>query len=221
MTNANDPNLLNGLSVSDYDTAANARETAVKKFRRICDNSPKSATNESNIIIVQVELQKQNFIRIVNSNQGVIKSLCKAYYPRYEDQKDALQDIILQLWKSFDTFRGESEISTWIYRVSLNTLLSKVRSERNRIITEPLEISEFMIKSTTMADDDRELLRIVLQSLKDLDKAIVILFLEGYKNKEIAQMLELTATNVSTRLNRVKTELKEKFKNHHHEFKQS
>jgi RNA polymerase sigma-70 factor, ECF subfamily len=165
-----------------------------------------------------VELLKQDFILIINGNQGIVKSLCKAYYTSYEDQRDAYQDIILQLWKSFDTFRGESEISTWIYRVSLNTLLTKVRKERNKIITEPLLISD-LIRPTAMADDDRELLSIVIQSLKDVDKAIVILYLEGYKNKEISQILDLTPTNVSTRLNRVKTELKTKFKNHGYEFK--
>lgn len=165
-----------------------------------------------------MELQKQNFIRIVNDNQGIVKSLCKAYYASYEDQRDAYQDIILQLWKSFDTFRGESELSTWIYRVSLNTLLTKVRKERHKIITEPLLIPD-LITPIAMADDDRELLRIVIQSLKDVDKAIVILYLEGYKNKEISQILDLTPTNVSTRLNRVKAELKTKFKNHRNEFK--
>ena len=165
-----------------------------------------------------MELQKQNFIRVINGNQGIVKSLCKAYYAGYEDQRDAYQDIILQLWKSFDTFRGASELSTWIYRVSLNTLLTKVRKERSKIIAEPLLFSE-LITPIAMADDDRELLRIVLQSLKDIDKAIVILYLEGYKNKEISQILDLTPTNVSTRLNRVKTELTAKFKNHRYEFK--
>lgn len=165
-----------------------------------------------------MEVQKQHFIQIINGHQGIVKSLCKAYYTRHEDQRDAYQDIILQLWKSFDTFRGESEIGTWIYRVSLNTLLSKVRKERNKIVTEPLELS-CPTTSTAMADDDRELLRLVLQSLKEIDKAIVILYLEGYQNKEIAKLLDLTPTNVSTRLNRVKSELKDKFKNQHHEFK--
>jgi RNA polymerase sigma-70 factor (ECF subfamily) len=165
-----------------------------------------------------VELQKQNFIRVIDGNQGIVKSLCKAYYTSYEDQRDAYQDIILQLWKSFDSFRGESELSTWIYRVSLNTLLTKVRKEKNNIITEPFIITD-LITPNAMADDDRELLSVVLQSLKDVDKAIVILYLEGYKNKEISQILDITPTNVSTRLNRVKTELKAKFKNHRYEFK--
>lgn len=165
-----------------------------------------------------MESQKQNFIRIIHENQGIVKSLCKAYYARYEDQRDAYQDIILQLWKSFNTFRGESKISTWIYSVSLNTLLSKVRKERNKIITEPLLIPD-QINPPPMADDDRELLSMVIRSLKDVDKAIVILYLEGYPNKEISQILEMTSTNVSTRLNRITTELKAKFKNQRHELK--
>jgi RNA polymerase sigma-70 factor, ECF subfamily len=74
-----------------------------------------------------VELRKQDFILVINGNQGIVRSLCKAYYTSYEDQRDAYQDIILQLWKSFDTFRGESQLSTWIYRVSLNTLLTSQR----------------------------------------------------------------------------------------------
>lgn len=160
-------------------------------------------------------LSKQDFIRIINDHQGIVTSLCKAYYTRYDDQKDAYQDIILQLWKSFDTFRGASQLSTWIYRVSLNTLLTKVRNEKNKIMAEP--ISDQVVTSLVMADDDRELLGVVLRSLKDVDKAIVILYLEGYKNKEISQMLNMTATNVSTRLNRVTTELKAKFKNHRYE----
>jgi RNA polymerase sigma-70 factor (ECF subfamily) len=165
-----------------------------------------------------MKLQKQNFIRIINSNQGIIRSLCKVYYASYEDQRDAFQDIILQLWKSFDTFRGAAEVSTWIYRVSLNTLLTKVRKEKNKIIAEPLLISEIVVPMA-VADGDRELLYIVIQSLNDVDKAIVILYLEGYKNKEISQILDLTPTNVSTRMYRVKTALKAKFKNHQHEFK--
>lgn len=166
-----------------------------------------------------MEPHKRNFIRIVESNQGIIKSLCNAYYVSYEDQKDVFQDIVLQLWKSFETFRGDSEISTWIYRVSLNTILAKIRKEKKKIATEYIRYSELTF-SDAMADDDAELLNMVLQSLRKLDKAIVILYLEGYKNKEISQMLMLTPTNVSTRLNRIKSELKAKFQNRHHEFRQ-
>lgn len=155
----------------------------------------------------------------MDANQGIIKSLCKAYYTSQEDQKDAFQDIILQLWKSFETFRGECEIGTWIYRVSLNTILAKVRKEKRKITTQSIGTSALSV-SIGMADGDVELLNMVIQSLKDLDKAIVILYLEGYKNQGISQILNITPTNVSTRLNRVRAELKVKFKNQHYEFKQ-
>ena len=166
-----------------------------------------------------MEPLRQNFIQIIDSYKGIIRSLCKVYCSSHEDKKDAFQDIILQLWKSFETFKGESKISTWIYSVSLNTLLAKVRTEKRKIAIEHMDVAELPI-STAMADSDVELLYIVVQSLKEVDKAIVILYLEGYKNKEIGQMLGLTMTNVSTRLNRIKGELKTKFEHHHHEFRQ-
>jgi RNA polymerase sigma-70 factor, ECF subfamily len=167
-----------------------------------------------------MELKKQNFIQIINENRGTIRSLCKIYYGSNEDQKDAFQDIILQLWKSFDTFRGESEISTWIYRVSLNTILTKIKKEKKSVTVEPIDLHHLYI-SNAKADDYVELLFIIIQSLKDIDKAIVVLHLEGYQNKEIAEILNMSPTNVGTRFNRVKSQLKMKFNNEYHAAKQS
>jgi len=167
-----------------------------------------------------MELKKKNFIRIINENRGTIRSLCKIYYGSNEDQKDAFQDIILQLWKSFDTFRGESEISTWIYRVSLNTILTKIKKEKKSVTVEPIDLHNLYI-SNAKADDNVELLFIIIQSLKDIDKAIVVLHLEGYQNKEISEILNMSPTNVGTRFNRVKSQLKMKFNNEYHASKQS
>ena len=167
-----------------------------------------------------MELKKQNFIQIINKNRGTIRSLCKIYYGSNEDQKDAFQDIILQLWKSFDTFRGESEISTWIYRVSLNTILTKIKKEKKLVTVEPIDLHHLYIFNAK-ADDYVELLFIIIQSLKDIDKAIVVLHLEGYQNKEIAEILNMSPTNVGTRFNRVKSQLKMKFDNEYHAAKQS
>jgi RNA polymerase sigma-70 factor (ECF subfamily) len=167
-----------------------------------------------------MELKKQNFIQIINENRGTIRSLCKIYYGSNEDQKDAFQDIILQLWKSFDTFRGESEISTWIYRVSLNTILTKIKKEKKSVTVEPIDLDHLYFPNAK-ADDNVELLFIIIQSLKDIDKAIVVLHLEGYQNKEIAEILNMSPTNVGSRFNRVKSQLKMKFNNEYHAAKQS
>ena len=167
-----------------------------------------------------MELKKQNFIQIINENRVTLRSLCKIYYGSNEDQKDAFQDIILQLWKSFDTFRGESEISTWIYRVSLNTILTKIKKEKKSVTVEPIDVHHLYI-SNAKADDNIELLFIIIQSLKNIDKAIIVLHLEGYQNKEIAEILNMSPTNVGTRFNRVKSQLKMKFNNEYHASEQS
>ena len=165
-------------------------------------------------------MKKQDFIQIVNSNRGIIRSLCRIYYGRIEDQDDAFQDVILQLWKSFESFRGESGISTWIYRVSLNTILVKIRKEKKSVAAEPIDTPHLHLFNAK-ADDNVELLTMIIQSLKDIDKAIVVLYLEGYPNKEIAEILKLSQTNVNTRLNRVKSQLKNKYNNKSHAAKQS
>jgi len=162
-----------------------------------------------------MKLKKQDFIQVINSNRGIIRSLCKVYYVDPEDQKDAFQDIILQLWKSFDSFRGESTVSTWIYRVGLNTILTKIRIDKKSVTAEPIDTVHLYI-SHAKADDHTELLTMIIQSLKDIDKAIVVLSLEGYRNKEIADILKLSQTNVATRLNRIKSQLKTKFDHNIH-----
>lgn len=167
-----------------------------------------------------MELKKQYFVQIVNDNIGTIRSLCKIYYGSDEDQKDAFQDIVLQLWKSFDTFRGESEIGTWIYRVSLNTILTKNKNEKKSVVAEPIDLHHFYV-ANAKADDNVELLFIIIQSLKHIDKAIVVLHLEGYQNKEIAEILNMSPTNVSTRFNRIKSQLKMKYNNEYHASRQS
>lgn len=162
-----------------------------------------------------MESKKQSFIQTINDNRGIIRSLCKVYYRSNEDQKDAFQDIILQLWKSFDTFLGKSKISTWIYRVGLNTILTKRRGDEKSISVEPIDTLHQNV-CTGKADDNLELLYIIIQALKDIDKAIVVLYLEGYQSKEIAEILKMSPTNVTTRFNRLKSELKIKFNNKSH-----
>ena len=162
-----------------------------------------------------MKFEKRHFIQIINQNKGTIRSLCKVYYANSEDRKDVFQDIILQLWKSFDTFRGKSKISTWIYRVSLNTILTKKRRDKKSISVEPIDTFH-QNACTAKADDNLELLYMIIQTLKDIDKAIVVLHLEGYQNKEIAEILKVSPTNVATRFNRLKLKLKMKFNSKSH-----
>jgi len=166
-------------------------------------------------------INKTDFIRIVREHQGIINSICKLYYTDGEDIKDARQDIILQLWKSIATFRNDAKLSTWIYSVSLHTVLSKVKKERKNSSHEPLtdlHPDAYPVSAFYESEDVQQLL-LFIGRLEAQDKAIMILHLEGYSNKEIAASLKLTATNVSTRMSRIKTKLKEDFKNIYNELK--
>ncbi len=155
---------------------------------------------------------KKDFLKLVNDHISIIYSLCSIYYKEAEDKKDAQQDIIYQLWKSYPSFKGQSAWSTWIYRVSLNTILSKVAKEKKRLDTDSIaDNCDHITRVNTFCDDDLQLLKKIIEMLKPVDKALVVLYLEGYKNKEMAEMLQLSQTNVNTRLSRIKTQLKLKF----------
>ncbi len=161
---------------------------------------------------------KEQFVEMVQAHQGVINSICRIYFVTSEDQKDARQEIILQLWKAYPSFRGEAKLSTWIYKVGLNTVLYQLRKTKgiptktaiNTLVNSPAQ---------TCVDDDFQQLQQLISLLKAEDKALVMLYLEGYSHKEIATTLATTPTNISTRLSRIKKRLQTLYKKYTHETK--
>ncbi len=148
---------------------------------------------------------KRAFVRQIFPHQGLIRSLCAVYLSDQEDQKDAFQDVLLQLWKSYGTFRGESSLVTWVYKIALRTLMHKARRQ-SRMPTCPYRPEYEVINPSEQ--ESAEIIHFALNRLSPSDKALVLLYLEGYRYQEIAEMLNLSATNVSTRLNRIKQKLK-------------
>ena len=158
---------------------------------------------------------EEDFILIIKQHTGIINSICNTYFPKTDDFKDARQDVILQLWRSFPTFQGASKISTWIYKVALNTVLTRRKKNHSLGVNEPISqvhLDQISSETDETIDDTQEFSWLVSQ-LEDGDKAIVMLLVEGYSNKEIAVILDMTATNVSTRLNRLKHKLKNRYFN--------
>jgi RNA polymerase sigma-70 factor (ECF subfamily) len=161
---------------------------------------------------------KNRFVELIQDNQGLINSLCRLYSNSEEELKDYRQDVILSLWKAFPNFREESKISTWMYRVALNTLISNQRKINNRIVTESYSNStEYNSYQAAGSDDELLVLQQAIGMLIPMDKAVVILHLEGYVHKEIADILSQSETNISTRLNRIKKQLGKTIKSLHHE----
>lgn len=157
-----------------------------------------------------MEASQSAFLKAIQRHEKIINSLCAVYYATKEDQKDAQQDIVLQLWKAWPQFRQQSGISTWIYRIGLNTLLNKRRNEAKRPVgSVTSSLSDHEIYPLIPADDDFQVLKQVINLLDHLEKALVVLYLEGYKYNEIGEMLNLSPTNVSTRMMRIKKKLKQ------------
>ncbi len=155
------------------------------------------------------------FLTLVKNNQGIINSLCNCYYKQIQDRNDIRQEIVLQLWKAFPNYRGDSKAGTWIYRISLNTIISHLRKTKLRFQEIP---SDYAV-AVHYADDDQQLLSLILDSITAEEKALLILNLEGYNHQEIAGILGISATNASTRFHRLKEKLKKKFSTTYHELK--
>jgi len=122
-----------------------------------------------------------------------------------------MQEIAYQIWKSFDTFQAKSTLSTWMYRIALNTAIQYLKKEK-RGIPKTEFLSNINLKEETYLDDlDEEIKNLMsaIHKLKQLDKGIILLSLEGKSHKEIANITELSISNVGTRMQRIKRRLKE------------
>ncbi|EZH75560.1 RNA polymerase sigma70 factor [Aquimarina atlantica] len=154
--------------------------------------------------------KEYEFTRIIKENEGVIFKITTIYTNNYEDQKDLYQEIVYQLWKSYDSFKGDSKISTWMYRVGLNTAITRLKKEKRR--GNQIEIYDVIMRQTEQYDTEFEerlkKLYAHIHNLNELDKGLILLLLEGKKYDEIAVITGLSPTNVGTKISRIKQKLK-------------
>ena len=155
------------------------------------------------------------FLSVIEDHKGIIYKIANSYCKAPEDRKDLVQEIILQLWKSFDNYNEQFKYSTWIYRIALNVAISFYRKEnRIRQISNPLSEGILHFADTNDAGEKEEAIVFLQQfiaELKELDKALMLLYLEEKSHREIAEIIGITETNVATKVGRIKTILKQKF----------
>lgn len=152
--------------------------------------------------------QKRIFDNWLREHKGILFKIVRAYAFTAEDQDDLFQEISLQLWKSIPDFRGESKASTWIYRVALYSAYVWVRSEKKRPETRPLaEVERTLVAKERVADGRINWLYEQLAQLDPLDRSVCLLMLEGFKYREIADMLGISESNVAVKIHRVKEHL--------------
>lgn len=147
---------------------------------------------------------EEEFIELVQKNSGLIHKVCNFYIQNPEDKEDLFQEIVLQLWKAFPGYRGESKLSTWIYRIALNTTITMRRKKSKLNLFQKIEHDEFPYTTDYELEEKRKLLYRVINQLNNLEKSMMFLHLEGYNYDEIAEITGLTKTNVSTKLSRIK-----------------
>jgi len=154
------------------------------------------------------------FVKIVKENEGIIYKITRAYTRDREDQKDLYQEVVYQLWKSFTSFKGNAKLSTWIYRVALNTSLTY--DKRNKRMTPnvniDLELLNHVDEHDPVMEERVNVLYAHIKELNAIDKGLILLFLEGKSYDEIALITGFTTTNVGTRLGRIKLKLKNNIK---------
>jgi len=153
--------------------------------------------------------QEQNeYINLVYKHNGIIHKVIGLYVNNQEDQRDLHQEILLQGWKSYKNFKGQSVFSTWLYKVALNTVLTFNRKHKKN---EGLDKIDYLL-SIPENKDDSEILYHIIKSIAEVDRMLITLHLDGYKNNEIAEMTGMTQNHVNVKIHRIKAKIIEEFK---------
>lgn len=152
---------------------------------------------------------EQEFLSVIKEYERVIYKVCYLYATKNAPLNDLYQEVVLNIWKAFTKFRGESKISTWIYRIALNTCISFIRKEKN--IPEVVTLTQEVNWMTDEQDELQVMLKelyLLINQLGQLDKSIILLYLEEKSYEEISEIMGLTVTNVATKLSRIKDKLR-------------
>ena len=156
-------------------------------------------------------MSEKEFLSQLKEHQNIIYKLVHIYANTEEDKNDLYQEIVLQAWKTYPAFRGEAKFSTWLYRLCLNTILT-IKRKTNKI--EYTDISKFEESYfTTSGNDEADRLYKAIRTLPETERAIISLNLDGYDNKEISDLIGITANLVGVKLHRIKQHLATLLKN--------
>ena len=149
---------------------------------------------------------EKDFSRIVKQHKSTIYTVCYMFSKDADEVNDLFQEVLINLWKGFTSFQGRSDLSTWIWRVSLNTCISCER--KKKLDTVPLSMEINLFEDQDEDSQQIQLLHKRIHQLKPFDRAIVLLWLENLSYEEIGAIVGITAKNVGVRLYRTKEELK-------------
>lgn len=155
--------------------------------------------------------KEKKFVRELKENQNIIHKVCRIYTDNEVDHEDLFQEITLQVWKSYPLFRGDAKFSTWMYRIALNTAISLFRKSKREIsVNVEVDVSDLKI-SIQDSNKDEERLKILykaIHQLSDIEKALIMMFLDDKSYREIGDILGITEGNARVKMNRARNNLK-------------
>ena len=151
------------------------------------------------------------FSELIRKHQALLYKVSSVYTNTKEDQEDLFQEIVYQLWRYFDTFRNESKITTWMYRVGMNTAITYLKKAKKKNLN-AIPISEAVIGACEVVDEvyEERLKQLYhhMQYLNPIEKGLMLLLLEGKSYKEMAEITGLSNANIGTKISRIKTKLR-------------
>ena len=159
--------------------------------------------------------QNERFLRLLEEHQRILYKVANIYCAGAEDRRDLVQEMVIQLWRSFPRYDDQLKFSTWMYRIAMNVAISFLRGEgrrsRDTVALEQIDVIDTAAADRVMgeAGDDVRLLRQLVSQLDEMSRALILLYLEGYNHGEIAEILGTSATNVGTRIHRIKNRLRD------------
>ena len=152
------------------------------------------------------------FTETIRTHDAMIRRICLGYASNPQDLEDLYQDVLVNIWRGLRSFRSESSIRTWVYRIALNTCVSTLRARSNRPSQSSLEDVILVADDSLEKRESVKDLYECIATLNPIDKAIMMMWLDEYSYDEIADTIGLKRNNVATRLHRAKEKLKEKYK---------
>lgn len=157
-----------------------------------------------------MDIKEQEFSRMVRENKSTIYTVCYMFSNDEDEVSDLFQETLINLWKGFESFRHESKLSTWIYRVAMNTCISADRKKRRQGSKVPLSMNINLYDDEDHETKQVRQLHERIQRLDLIDRALVMMWLEGMGYEEIAEVVGISVKNVGVKLVRIKEKLKQK-----------
>ena len=157
-----------------------------------------------------MDIKEQEFSRMVRENKSTIYTVCYMFSNDEDEVSDLFQETLINLWKGFESFRHESKLSTWIYRVAMNTCISADRKKRRQGSKVPLSMNINLYDDEDHETKQVRQLHERIQRLDLINRALVMMWLEGMSYEEIAEVVGISVKNVGVKLVRIKEKLKQK-----------